>query len=516
MNQITRYLIILLSLVFIQARASYVSYQENDVGKEIGERLGLNEELTAQLTSQASLLTQFATARDAGYQNQQALNQWNRQLHVDEIKFLQELGHEKEIKIWLETLVGHPLSPDEMDRYLMLGALYSVDIDWQNAIDGRAADEVALIQSIGQQLRSLSVINGRLLQYEDRSNAQWYFTSDDAQFKDRNYGNINIVQDKLVYHEYRSMLEKARLAPEGNTQEFSLYDTGALLTSLIAEIPGGVKDGLVSIGGSAYMIKDGIASYVSDPKAIAAALHSGEAQYKIATQLEKLGLNFVLQREIYDLQGDSTGYSKFIGAATGRLGGNLLLGAGTGVAVNASTKLIIPAAGKLINATKLAASSVSKSNSILKSSILNRFRLNSTPLRVTQYYDPKKGAFPIDGKFALLSEVTKGNYFVDGIKVPTTWVAPYAESEMSMFRRLLTGVGLRRNYVEFDVLPGELVNPSRLKSIFVRYQQTIPGQVDLTGRNPVFGKSGFNWVIFPGIPVAGAAAGGYLYYKSEK
>jgi hypothetical protein len=110
----------------------------------------------------------------------------------------------------------------------------------------------------------------------------------------------------------------------------------------------------VSIGGSAYMIKDGVASYYADPGGLVAVLHSGEAQYKIATQLEKLGLNFVLQREIYDLQGDSTGYAKFIGAATGRLGGNLLLGAGTGVAVNASTKLIIPAASKLINATKLA------------------------------------------------------------------------------------------------------------------------------------------------------------------
>jgi hypothetical protein len=62
MNQITRSLIIFLSLIFTQARASYVLYQENDVGKEVDQHIGFNEELTAQLTSQASLLTQYAIA----------------------------------------------------------------------------------------------------------------------------------------------------------------------------------------------------------------------------------------------------------------------------------------------------------------------------------------------------------------------------------------------------------------------------------------------------------------------
>ena len=144
---------------------------------------------------------------------------------------------------------------------------------------------------------------------------------------------------------------------------------------------------------------------------------------------------------------------------------------------------------------------------------------NSGPLRVTQYFDPKKGAFPVDGRFALSSEATLGNRLIDGITGPTTWVAPHAAGEMSMFRRLMTGVSNRRNYVEFDALPGELANPSGLKSMFGRYQQVIPGQVDLTGRNAVFGTSGFNWLdagVRYGVPAAGAAGGGYLLYNSNK
>ncbi len=147
------------------------------------------------------------------------------------------------------------------------------------------------------------------------------------------------------------------------------------------------------------------------------------------------------------------------------------------------------------------------------------FAANSGPLRVTQYFDPKKGAFPVDGRFALSSEATLGNRLVDGVTGPTTWAAPHAVGEMSMFRRLMTGVGNRRNYVEFDALPGELANPSGLKSMFGRYQQVIPGQVDLTGRNAVFDTSGFNWLdagVRYGVPAAGAAGGGYLLYNSNQ
>ena len=142
----------------------------------------------------------------------------------------------------------------------------------------------------------------------------------------------------------------------------------------------------------------------------------------------------------------------------------------------------------------------------------------SGPMRVTQYFDPKKGAFPVDGKFALSSEATLGNRIVDGVTGPTTWVAPYAADEMSMFRRLMTGVGNRRDFVEFDVLPGELANPPGLKSMLGRYQQVILGQVDLTGRNAVLGTSGFNWPDAGaryGVPAAGAATGGYLLYNSN-
>jgi RHS repeat-associated protein len=141
------------------------------------------------------------------------------------------------------------------------------------------------------------------------------------------------------------------------------------------------------------------------------------------------------------------------------------------------------------------------------------------PLRVTQYFDPKMGAFPGDGRFALWSEATLGNRLVDGVAGPTTWVAPHAASDMSMWRRLMTGVGNRRNYVEFDALPSEFASPSGLKSLFGRYQQVIPGQVDLIPRNATFGTSEFNWLdagFRYGVPSASAAGGGYLFYNSNQ
>jgi hypothetical protein len=88
-------------------------------GKEIGERLGLNEELTAQLTSQASLLTQYAIAGDAGYQNQQALNQWNRELHKDEIAYIEKLAK--------QYAKEKGISVNEAKAYLMIAAYTIVD-----------------------------------------------------------------------------------------------------------------------------------------------------------------------------------------------------------------------------------------------------------------------------------------------------------------------------------------------------------------------------------------------------
>jgi len=143
----------------------------------------------------------------------------------------------------------------------------------------------------------------------------------------------------------------------------------------------------------------------------------------------------------------------------------------------------------------------------------------SGSIRVTQYFDPKIGSFPIDGKFALSSDSTLGNRLIDGVTVPTTWVAPYAAGEMSLFRRLMTGVGNRLDYVEFDAIQAELANPSGLKSMFGGYQKVIPGRVNLTGRNAVFGTSQFNWLDAGtryGVPLAGTAGGGFLIYKSNK
>jgi RHS repeat-associated protein len=90
------------------------------------------------------------------------------------------------------------------------------------------------------------------------------------------------------------------------------------------------------------------------------------------------------------------------------------------------------------------------------------------------------------------------------------WVSPWKASQMTTWRRMLSGLpesfreptlsrlssSLRASigspgrapYVEFDVVPGELVRPTGLKSLFGRYQRQLLGLIDLTGRNPVFGE----------------------------
>jgi hypothetical protein len=139
--------------------------------------------------------------------------------------------------------------------------------------------------------------------------------------------------------------------------------------------------------------------------------------------------------------------------------------------------------------------------------------------RVTQYYEPAKGAFPVEGRFALSSEATLLNRLGDGITGPTTWVAPRAASEMNWWRRFWTGVGNRQAYVEFDVLPWELQAPGGLKSLFSSYQQVIPGRVDLLARNPVYGFASYNYlhpVLKYGVPTAGGTALGYSIYSLVK
>ncbi len=136
--------------------------------------------------------------------------------------------------------------------------------------------------------------------------------------------------------------------------------------------------------------------------------------------------------------------------------------------------------------------------------------------RVTQFFDPKKGDFPIEGRYALSSQPTAGNRLMDGITETTTFIAPRPASEMNMFRRMMTGVGTRRNYVEFDVLPNELIGPSGSKRLYGAWQQTISAQVDLVGRNAVCGVKGtnyldygFRYIVIPG----GILRGGYVGYQ---
>jgi RHS repeat-associated protein len=76
---------------------------------------------------------------------------------------------------------------------------------------------------------------------------------------------------------------------------------------------------------------------------------------------------------------------------------------------------------------------------------------------------------------------------IDGSR-PGTWVTPWRASALRLWSRTMTGLPERGAYVEFDVQPGELTRPGALKSLFGRYQRQIPGAVDLTGRNPVFGQ----------------------------
>ncbi|QIQ21476.1 pre-toxin TG domain-containing protein [Zophobihabitans entericus] len=145
--------------------------------------------------------------------------------------------------------------------------------------------------------------------------------------------------------------------------------------------------------------------------------------------------------------------------------------------------------------------------------------IESKTLRVTQFYDPKKGDFPIDGKFALSAQPTKGEQLIDGITTTTTWIAPFPADKMNAWNRMWTGVGNRTNYVEFDVLSSELKSPRNLKVWVSKYQKVIPEQVDLTHRNAVYGTLHTNrldtFARYVGVP-AGLGYSGYSLYKDLK
>lgn len=80
----------------------------------------------------------------------------------------------------------------------------------------------------------------------------------------------------------------------------------------------------------------------------------------------------------------------------------------------------------------------------------------------------------------------------------------------------MTGRGTYTNYVEFTVSPGELANPTGLKSAFSAWQQVIPGGVDLAGRGAVFGQLAPNYGQYFFMGGLGAAGGGMIYYGATR
>ncbi len=140
-------------------------------------------------------------------------------------------------------------------------------------------------------------------------------------------------------------------------------------------------------------------------------------------------------------------------------------------------------------------------------------------VRVTQFYDPKRGSFGPGATEALTSPPNP--FFVRildgpiiGPGIPRTHVSPFAASEQNWWSRLLTGRGSYRHYVEFDVLATDIQTIGGLKGAvgLGRYQQYVPGTVLLVGANPSFGTLGPNygqWIFFAGLGVGGGGAVAY-------
>ncbi|HEY5962214.1 MAG TPA: RHS repeat-associated core domain-containing protein [Polyangiaceae bacterium] len=137
----------------------------------------------------------------------------------------------------------------------------------------------------------------------------------------------------------------------------------------------------------------------------------------------------------------------------------------------------------------------------------------STATRVTQFYNPAAGSFGA-GAARALESATPSNVITRMLEGPTagSWVAPQAASNMNWFSRMMTGRGGLRNYVEFSVSPGELVNPGGFKSLYSPWQQMVPGGVDLTGRGAVFGQLGPNYGMYLFFGGVGAGGAGIIYY----
>ncbi|MBX7186370.1 MAG: hypothetical protein K1Y01_14625 [Vicinamibacteria bacterium] len=128
--------------------------------------------------------------------------------------------------------------------------------------------------------------------------------------------------------------------------------------------------------------------------------------------------------------------------------------------------------------------------------------------RATQFFVPRAGGLGEGGSVLLRSKPPANAIakLVDGEWAgEITWVAPRSIAEHNALSRIMTGVGLRRHVVEFDVFEGEMVAGRGVKAWFGPYQNVIPGEVSLTGRNPVFA------VLRPNYAEYGVRAGlGYL------
>jgi RHS repeat-associated protein len=69
-----------------------------------------------------------------------------------------------------------------------------------------------------------------------------------------------------------------------------------------------------------------------------------------------------------------------------------------------------------------------------------------------------------------------------------SWVTPWRASQLRRWSRFVFGLPHRRPYVEFDVASSELMRPGGIQWLRSRYQRQLPGPIDLTGRNPSFGR----------------------------
>ncbi len=143
--------------------------------------------------------------------------------------------------------------------------------------------------------------------------------------------------------------------------------------------------------------------------------------------------------------------------------------------------------------------------------------------RVTQFYDPGRGAFgagagealtayPESGLMGFAERLAEG-----GPAGPRTWVSPYSVKEQSWLSRTLTGKASYRHYVEFEVRPGEILPVGGVKRMIGlgRYQKYVPDRVVLARRTAEFGElpalRGQRLIVPGGIVAIGA--GGYAVYR---